>query len=289
MRSIISLSNRYLPSLKVLGLYDRLVGVDSVEGIYDPEVLARAAANELPAVGLGADVNVEQVIALEPDLVMAFAGRQAEFNAHPKLLEAGINVAINAEYMENTALGRAEWIKYVALFFNQEAKATEYFNGTMRRYQDLVAVATSAKTKPSVLWGLPGKDTWFMPGGAGFVAQLLRDAGATYPWSDDTSTGNMPLAFEAVFERAGAADFWLAADGYPSMAEMLAADNRLAELDPVKNNNVWANDARINDTNGNDYWETGIIDADVVLADLIKIFHPDLLPDHELVYWRQFN
>jgi len=147
------------------------------------------------------------------------------------------------------------------LFFNQEAKATEYFDGTLNRYQELAALASAAENKPTVLWGLPGKDTWFMPGGNGFVARLLEDAGASYPWSDDTSTGIMPLAFEAVFERAGDADYWLAADGYPSMDEMLAADARLAELGPVKNDTVWANDARINDLTPTLSWPTSLLSS----------------------------
>lgn len=289
VQSIVALSSRYFAPLRELGLYDKLTGIDFLEGVFDPELLRRAEAGEVIAVGAGADVNVEQVITLEPDLVMTYAGRQSEANAHPKLLEAGVKVAINAEYMESTALGRAEWIKYLALFFNKEEAATDYFNGTASRYHELVAIAKEAETAPTVLWGLPGADTWFMPGGAGFYANLIKDAGAQYPWSDDTSTGIMPLAFEAVFERAGDADFWLAADGYPTMAEMLAADQRLAEIGPLKRDNVWANDALMNDNFGNDYWESGVIDADVLLADLIAIFHPELMPDYELTFWRKFN
>lgn len=289
-QSIVALSSRYFAPLRELGLYDRLTGVDFLEGVYDPELLQMAEAGDVIGVGAGAEVNVEQVIALEPDLVMTYAGRQAEANAHPKLQEAGVKVAINAEYMENTALGRAEWIKFLALFFNKEAAATEYFNGVVTRYQELVEIAKAAETTPTVLWGLPGAETWFMPGGASFNANLIKDAGGQYPWSDDdTSTGIMPLSFEAVYERAGDADIWLAADGYPTMDEMLAADQRLAEIGAVGRDAVWANDARMNASFGNDYWESGVIDADVMLADLIAIFHPELVPDNEPLFWRKFN
>jgi len=286
IKSIVSMSSRYLPLLKALDLYDSLVGIDSAEGVYDPEITQMAKDGKLAEVGTGAEVNIEQAISLNPDLIMTYAGRQAQSNAHPKLLEAGLKVAINAEYMEGTPLGRAEWLKFVAVFFNQEAAATRHFDAMAAKYTEITKIAAATSQKPTVLWGVPGKDTWFMPGGKSFVATLLRDAGANYLWAEDTSSGNMPLSFESVFDRAANADFWLAADGYPSMSEMIAADGRLNDFAAVKNKSVWANDARISETGGNDYWESGLANPDVVLADLIKIFHSELLPDHELVYWR---
>lgn len=286
IKSIVSMSSRYLPLLKALDLYDSLVGIDSAEGVYDPEITQMAKDGKLTEVGTGAEVNIEQAISLNPDLIMTYAGRQAQSNAHPKLLEAGLKVAINAEYMEVTPLGRAEWLKFVAVFFNQEAAATRHFDAMAAKYTEITKIAAVTSQKPTVLWGVPGKDTWFMPGGKSFVATLLRDAGANYLWADDISSGNMPLSFESVFDRAANADFWLAADGYPSMSEMIAADGRLNDFAAVKNKSVWANDARISETGGNDYWESGLANPDVVLADLIKIFHSELLPDHELVYWR---
>ena len=289
VKSIVSMSSRYLPMLKALGLYDKLVGVDSVPGIYDPDVLKMAADGRLAEVGYGAEVNVEQVVNLNPGLVMTYAGRQAQSNAHPKLLEAGVKVAINAEYMEATPLGRAEWLKFVGVFFNREAAATQYVDAMVTKYAEIAGRARQTTQKPSVLWGVPGKDTWYMPGGKSFVATLLADAGANYLWADDTSAGNMPLAFEAVFERGSNADIWLAVDSYASLAEMTSADGRLNGFAAVANNSVWTNDARINEGGGNDYWEGGLANPDVVLADLIKIFHPELSLTHELVYWRQLK
>ncbi|BAL99694.1 MAG: hypothetical protein KatS3mg049_2263 [Caldilinea sp.] len=52
---------------------------------------------------------------------------------------------------------------------------------------------------------------------------------------------------------------------------------------------MYNNNARLNEYGGNDYWEGGLANPDVVLADLIKIFHPELLPDHELVYYRKLD
>ena len=289
VNSIVSMANRYLPMLKALGIYNKLVGVDMISAIYDPIVLQMAKDGKIAELGYGAEVNIEQVVNLNPDLIMTYAGRQAQYNAHPKLLEAGLKVAINGEYMESTPLGRAEWLKFIALFFNREETATQYFDAIVSRYSEIANRAQGASDKPSVFWGVPGKDTWYMPGGGSFIAKLLSDAGANYLWADDTSTGNMPLAFEVVFERASKSDIWLAADGYPSLAEMLAADNRLSSFAAIENSRIWSNDARINDVGGNDYWESGLANPDVVLADLIKIMHPELLPEHELVYWRRFK
>jgi len=286
IRSIITLSSSYLPFLKALGLYDRLVGVDTVSWIYDPDVLQKAKDGKLIEVGFGAEVNIEQVLNLNPDLIMTGIYRQSKFNNYPLLSDAGLKVVINTDFLESTPLGRAEWIKFMGVFFNQEQNATEFFTQKSDRYGEIATLANGVTDKPSVLWGVPGKDTWYVPGGRSFEATLFADAGARYWWENDTEPGKIPLAFEAVFDTAADSDYWLAADGYPTLSDMLTADSRLSSFTATANNRVWSNDARVNDAGGNDYWESGVVNPDIVLADLIKIFHPELLPDHELVYWR---
>jgi len=286
VKSIVSLNSSYLPFLKALNLYERLIGVDTVDWIYDPDVLQMAKDGKVLQVGFGGEVNVEQVLNLDPALIMTGIYRQAQFNAYPKLSEAGLNVVINTDFLESTPLGRLEWIKFMGAFFNRENAATEYFTERIDRYNQLANLAKDSPNKPSVLWGVPGKDRWFVPGGNSFEAAMLSDAGSKYWWDEDTETGKIPLSFESVFDVGANSDIWLIADGYPSMAEMLSADSRLSSFSAISNNQVWSNDAKINDAGGNDYWESGVVNPDVVLADFIKIFHPELLPDHELVYWR---
>ena len=143
--------------------------------------------------------------------------------------------------------------------------------------------------KPTVFTGSDYQGTWSMPGGNSFAAAFLKDAGADYLWADDTSTGSLPLAFEAVFEKAQSAEYWVNVGYFFTLNDLLAADARYADFAVYQSGNIWNNDAITSATGGNDYYESAVAHPELVLADLIKIFHPELLPDYELVYYRQLK
>ncbi|PJF46500.1 MAG: ABC transporter substrate-binding protein, partial [Candidatus Thermofonsia Clade 3 bacterium] len=286
---VIAMSTTQLPHLEKLDLLDRLIGLDSFTYVNNPKVRALIEAGALVEIGFGAEVNIEKTIAAQPDLVMTYGSGDPQYDAHPKLLEAKIPTVINAEYMEGTPLGRAEWIKFTALFFNKEAKAQEEYAAMKQRYQAVAEKAKAAANKPTVISGMANKDKWFVPGGSSYMARLILDAGGAYLYADDTSAGSLPLAFEEVYDKAVKADVWLlnSFQPYDSIKAVLEAEPRYAEMAAVKRSNVWNNDKRVNENGGNDYWETGVGNPDLLLADLVKILHPELLPDHELTFWRQ--
>jgi iron complex transport system substrate-binding protein len=283
------MSTTYLPHLVELGVTEALVGVDTLQYISTPEIIALGKAGKLVEIGSGAQVNVEQVALTAPDLIMTYGSGFPDYDAHPKLIEAGYKVALNGEFAENTPLGRAEWIKFTALFFNAEARANAYFDGVVSEYERLVALTERVSARPSVLINTPFQDVWYIPGGKSFAARFLLDAGASYAWADDESTGSLPLSIEDVFAKASDAEFWVNVGFFGSLKDLEAADARFAQFAAFKNGKVFNNDKRTNENFGNDYFESGVIRPHVILADLIKIFHPELLPDHELVYYRQLE
>ena len=289
VQQIATMSTSYLPFLDMYGLLDRLVAVDDVTYVNNPAVLAMAEAGTLVQIGYGAGVNVEQILDLAPDLVMTYGSGSPEYDAHPVLLNAGLKVAVNAEWLETSPLGRAEWGKFIALFFNKEATAESTFADTVARYEDLKAKAAAAAEKPTVLTDSEYQGSWYVAGGRSFTAQLLADAGAAYLWADDESTGSIPVAFEAVFDKAADADFWLNVGFVNSLEEMKAADERYTDFAPFQKGNVWNNNKRQNANGGNDYYESAVAQPDAVLADLIAIFHPDLLPEYEMVYFQRLQ
>ncbi len=289
VKRVISLSTTNLPYLDRLGVVDRLVAVDDATFVSNQKVLDAVTAGTVSVIGGGQQINVEQALALEPDLVLAYGSGSPEFDSYPKLQEAGLSVVFNADWLENAPLGRAEWGKFIAAFFNAESSAETAFDATAGKYEGLQALVRNTDTRPSVLIGTPFEGTWYVPGGGSFAATYLYDAGATYPWADDGSTGSLSLAFEAVFERAGDADLWLNLGYVSDLKGLLAQDARFSEFKAYQDGAVWNNDARTSAAGGNDYYETAAADPDVVLADLIKILHPDLLPDHTLVYYRQLQ
>lgn len=290
VNSVISLSTTHLPHLAKLGIVDKLVGVSDTKIVNTSEVVEKIKAGQVANVGNNASVNVERILELNPELITTYGTGNANSDSYPKLLEAGLKVAINAEYMEDSPLGRSEWLKFTALFFNKEKQAEQIFGEVAKKYEEVVAKAKAVKTRPSVFVGFNFKGTWYMPGGNSYAAKYLKDAGANYLWSNDKSSGSLPLSFEAIIERANNTDFWLNfSQKWRSKKEILAEDSRYGDFKAVKDGNLFNNNVRVNENGGNDYWEGGISNPDVVLSDLIKIFHPKILPKHEFVFYRRVN
>jgi iron complex transport system substrate-binding protein len=287
---IISMSTTFLPPLDNLGVVDTLVGVDETDFVSTASVRERIDSGEVVEVGGGADVNVEVTLDLEPDVVMTDSFGSPEYDEHPKLLEAGLTVVMNGDWVETEPLGWAEWVKFMALFYNREAQATTLFDEVETHYNELVALAADVTERPTVMTGIQYEGIWYTSGGGSYMAQLLEDAGADYLWSDDTTTGSLSLDLESVLERAVDADFWVNANQFWfSLDDIAAEDERYTEFAPYQNQTVYANNARLNEFGGNDYYESGAANPDLILADLIHIFHPELLPDHELVYYQQLQ
>ncbi len=288
--SVAALTSTVLPHLQELGLLDRLIAVDRFDYINTPEVRQLIDAGELREAGTGTGVNTEILIDVDPELIITFAYGNVDYDTHPKLIEAGLPVALTAGYMETTPLGRTEWMKVTGLFFNQEEAAERVFSGIATRYNEMAGLAAGVEERPTILVGIARGDSWRVPGGNSYFARYIADAGGSYLWREDESTGSVPLSMETVFEAAAEADIWLPNTGAWFNAEdILGADERYAALAAVAHGLVYNNNARLNQWGGNDYWETGVANPDVVLADLIRIFHPELLPEHELNWFHQLQ
>ncbi len=209
-----------------------------------------------------------------------------ELDVFTMLERAGLPYAVDAAWTEATPLGRAEWIKFTAAFFDREPEANRLFDRIAARYEELRAIAVGVERRPTVLVGTPFQGTWHVSGGAAYQARLIADAGGAYLWADDPTTGSIPLDFESVYARGLDAEVWIHPYGWHTLADGVRADERMADFAAWKSGRVYNNDARINAAGGNDYWETGSLRPDLVLADLIEILHPGLI-DHELVFHRQ--
>ena len=286
VRSFVALSTSYLGQMNALGVLDTLVGHENFKNVNTPEVLKMIDEGRLQEVGSGQNMNIEILMELDPDLIMTH-GLGSTYDSHPKLQEVGLPVVLNAAYMENTPLARAEWIKFLAVFFQKEAEAEKIFSTIEHAYQALQTKGLSANDKPAVLVNAPFNGSWWVPGGKSYVATFLRDAGANYLWAEDQSEGSLVVDFEVVYDRASSADVWINPGQWTRLDDGIRADERLAEFRSFQEGRVYNNDARVNEFGGNDYWESGELHPDVILRDLIKIFHPELLPDHELVYYRK--
>lgn len=284
--SIVSMSTSYLPHLEMLDVADTLLAVDATAWISSPAFVAMA--DELAEVGSGPTVNLEILLDLDPDLIMTY-GQGNEWDTFPKLEEANLPYVINAEWTESTPLARAEWVKFVSLFYNREAEANRQFDAIVSAYESLAARAAAVSEKPTVFLGAPFQGTWWVAGGGSFAAKLIEDAGAEYVWADNDSTGSLMLDIESVFEKAGKSDYWLNTGSWNSLDDARKADERFTEFAAFENEQVYNNNRRMGPGGGNEYFETGPAYPHRVLADLIHIFHPQILPDHELYYYQKLD
>ncbi|NJN46161.1 MAG: ABC transporter substrate-binding protein [Candidatus Competibacteraceae bacterium] len=287
---VIALTKPQLPHLELLDVLDGLLALDSLDRVYSQTVNRKIAAGQLVAVGWGTTIDAERILALEPDLVMATAYDQPQHNVHPILQRVGIPVVINAEYTEPTPLGRTEWLKFTAALFNKEQRAERVFNDIASRYRAYAELTQDLPDgkRPTVLTGALYGSAWYVPSGNSYLAQLLDIAGGDYLWADTDATGNIPLDFEAVYARAWQADYWLTTKNeWLTRADMQAADARYDVFTAYQHGRVYNNNARLSATGGNDYWERATLEPDMILADLIKIFHPSLVPEHTLKYFRK--
>lgn len=285
---IISMSTTQLPPLKELDLLDHLIGVDSIFYVNTPEVVELYDAGELLEVGYGASVNIEVVLNAEPSIVMTY-GYTAD-DAPAVLMDAGVFTAVNNEWLEETLIARAEWIKFVAVFYNEESRANEFFDAMIADYESVAALTADipAEERLVVLWNAYSSygEAWNIPGQQTWVGDLLADAGVNYVLMDDVPEGSVPMDFEVVYDAGFDAPVWMPnAFMVNTLDDLLALDSRYADFAAVEGGMVYNDTARVNANGGNDYWETGITNPNLILRDLVSIFYPELLPDHELTFY----
>lgn len=279
---IVCTSTTHIPHLDYLGVSDRLVGFPSTDYISSPTMRARIDAGEVKDLGIDNGMNLEVLYTLQPDLVMGYT-MTADLGQLRKIREMGVPVVINSEYLESEPLGRAEWIKFTALFFGKERAADSIFQVIEQEYLHTKALLAKAATRPTVLYGTVYGDAWFMPGGDNYAARMMGDAAMDYLWAADSTSGWLEISFEAVYDRAKNADLWIVGS-FNSLAELKAADGRYSLFAPFRDKHVYNYSAKVTAKGGNAFLESGYVRPDIILKDLGKIAHPDLLPDYEFFY-----
>ncbi len=283
------LSTTHLAFLNALNRIDKLIAFSGTRYVYDKNISAMVEAKKIKEAGEEGALNYELLISLKPDIVMAYNMGNPEYDHFSKLLTFNLTSVINNEYLELTPLGQAEWIKYVAVFFNEEAKAAKIFDTIAAGYNLIKNDVASMQSKPTVFTAIAFKGEWAIPGGKSFAATYLKDAGAHYVWADNNNTGNFPVSFEQVLHKAKDADYWLNPGGANSLHQIKQVDTRYSVFNAYNKKNVFNNNKRVSRGDGNDYWESGIVNPHILLKDLVAIFHPELYPQHKLVYYQQLQ
>jgi iron complex transport system substrate-binding protein len=288
VRSIAALSSTQIGILNFLGVTDKIVAVSLSDRVYNEKLLKRVDSGHVIGVGHGATLDFERIVDLSPELVMV-AGFMKISNHETKLIDAGLPVAFNIEWMESSPLARAEWAKFIAAFFNMEQKADELFVDLENRYSSIKSKIKDVKDKPDVISGYHYKGVWYMPGGQSYLAQLLRDAKGEYCWFSDSTQGSIPLSFEVVLEKQSGSKIWFGPAHCQSLKEMKGLDERYTLFQAYKDGQVYSVTKRTNAKGANDYYESGVIYPDLLLKDVAKVLHPELFPDHELYFYQKLD
>ncbi|VBB48301.1 Periplasmic binding protein [uncultured Paludibacter sp.] len=275
-------------SVTHLSFLDLLDEINTVNGFCKPSLAYNAHFQENVKAGKVTDLgeeftlNVEKTLALKPDVLMISGYNQTDANVQ-RIQQAGVPVVYNVEWMETSVLGRAEWIKFIAAFFDKEQQADSIFTDVEKKYNDLKNKALQAKTKPKILSGSNFRGTWYMPSGKNFMGQLYKDAGTDYFYANDTTGGSLPLNIETVLKNFSDAPIWLNCN-YKSISDLIDSDGKHALFQAVKKKQVYNFNKRMLPSTANDFWESSVARPHLLLADVIAILHPEILPNYQLYF-----
>ncbi|MEP5340450.1 MAG: ABC transporter substrate-binding protein [Algibacter sp.] len=288
IKKVVVMSTTNIPALEYLNEENSLIGFPKTDYISSAKTRQRIDSGKIKDLNNDMDINMELLLDINPQLVIGFSvnGNNKSLN---KIEKFGIPVVLDGAWTEQTPLGRAEWIKFIAAFFDKDKEANTIFNQIETDYLKAKALASNTETKPTVLSGSLFKEVWNMPGGNSFVAKFLQDANTNYIWKDDTSTGSLQLNFENVLEKAQHAELWIGAGAFKNRNEMLSMHKGYNYFEAFKNNKIHTFTKNIGPKGGLLYFELGPLRPDLILKDIIKIAHPQVLPNYESYFFKPLN
>lgn len=288
VQRIVATSTTHLGLIEWLDARDHLVGIGNATLVYDEVIRQRVQQGRIQEVGTDGALNLEQVLSLRPDLVMVSATPGVGLSQYQVLRNADIPVIVNAEWQESSPLAKAEWVKLMAALLQEETDTNRRFAETVTRYDSIAQLTQRIDQPPQVITGSPFQGSWYVPGRHSYVGQLLRDARVRWPWAQDSSAVSIGVSLETVYPHGLEADYWINPGQAQALGVLAAQDDRLAVFQPYRQGQVYNHYRRVSPTGGNDYYEGGTVRPDVVLADLVEIFHPEIL-DHSLYYYQRLE
>ena len=288
IEQLVVTSTTHIPMLELLEEENSLVGFPNTQYISSSKTRQLIANGDIQELGKEENINTEVLLDLNPEMLVGFS-----MSSNNKMFEniekAGIPVLLNGDWLEETPLGRAEWLKFFGLLFNKENRADSIFNTIEKEYNDAIVIAKDAKTRPTILSGVQFKDIWNLPAGESFVAKFLKDANTDYLWSETSGKGSLALSFESVYEKGQQANIWIAPGHYNSYSQLEEANEHYTHFDAFTNKKVFSFNNKTGENGGVIYYELAPIQPHIVLKDIIKITHPELLANYTPYFLEQLN
>ncbi|AJA67536.1 vitamin B12 ABC transporter, B12-binding component BtuF [Myroides odoratimimus] len=289
VQSIVVTSTTHLPSLVVLEEEKSLKGFPGLNYVSSPSIRKLINDNHIKEVGQNEQLNTELLLDLNPSVIVAFA-MDGSNQALQLIEKSGIPVVYNGDWVEQTPLGKAEWIKLFGALYGKEKEAKIFFDKIVQDYKEAQALVKDAKNNPTVMSGAMYQDVWYTPQGQSWMAIYFKDAKSDYLWKETEGTGSLSLSLEVVLDKAIDASFWINPAQYETLQQLVDANPHYAKFNAFKNKNVYSFSPRKGETGGSLFYELGPTRPDLVLKDLIYILHPEIsIPNYQPVFFEQLK
>lgn len=288
IQSIVVTSTTHIPSLEMLNEEKTLLGFPNLDYISSEKVRALIDAKKVKELGTNQSLNTEVLIYLQPEVIIGY-GLDNSNPTLDNLEKSGLKVMLNGDWNEQTPLGKAEWIKFFGALYDKQEQANDIFSKIEKDYLNTIEIAKRATSKPTILAGDIFEGKWYLPSGTSWGSLILKEANSNYLWKETTGTGSLSLSFETVFEKAKAADFWITSGQFSALKEMLEANPHYNQFKAFQNKNVYSFAGKKGKTGGILYYELAPNRPDLVLKDLVKILHPELLVGYKPFFFEKLK
>ena len=285
LKNIVVTSTTHLAALEMLGVENKLIAFPNTQYVSSELFRKRIDEGKIQEIGNGMQLNTEKVLTLHPDLIMGFSSGEDAKN-YTVFQKNNIPVLFNADWLEKSPLGRAEWLKIFGLLFDKTQLADSLFNQIAVHYKTIQSKAKTSK-HPIVFQGGQFGDKWYVPGGSSYAVRLINDAGGQYAWQDDQHTGSVSLNFENVLLKLSRADIWLNPGMIENQEQLFNEIPQSKQFLSFEKNNIYSYNLTKGKTGGVIYFESSNAHPDWVLDDLFHIFNPQTNSDYTFQYYKQ--
>lgn len=288
---VVCMSSTYVAMIDAIGCTERVVGVSGIDFIYNSRVREAASEGRVHDVGHDSNINFELLLTLQPDVVLIYGVAGENGVANAKLDELNIPYLYLGDYVEESPLAKAEWTVVVAEILGVRERGEELFAGIESRYLELrKRVEESATERPTVMFNTPYRDTWYMPSSRSYAVRIVEDAGGRYVYDGNHGTASQPIDLELAYVLTREADYWINVGQYATLEDLRRDNPRFVGAKAVREGRVYSSDRRATAKGGSDFWESAVVNPDVVLRDLVAILHPELnLVSEELTYYKRIE
>ena len=289
VKEIIVTSTTHIPMVELLKEEKSIIGFPFSRYVSSEKTRQLIDLGKIKEIGKENALNTEILLDLQPELIVGYSVSSAD-KSLSTIQKSGINVIYNGDWLEETPLGRAEWIKFFGVLFDKEQLADSIFNVIENNYLEAKKIALKSTKQQTVLSGaIMSKDIWNLPAGDSFVAQFLEDANVNYLWKNTKGKGSLSLSFESVFEKGINADYWIAPGYFSSKKQMLSSNKLYEKFTTFKEDKIYSPSIKKGKTGGIIYYELSPTRPDLVLKDIIKITNPELLPNYKFTFFEKMK